>query len=114
MVQFVRFSYYKTANRTAPCGVVRCGAILLALRCSYAILRAVLVLFLRFVRFMQFDEHLYIYIYIYIYIYRAFSSKNANILPFNISKSYFINFNIPLYNKSDIKHPIFFFTTSFK
>ena len=25
----MRFSYYKTANRTAPCGVVRCGAILL-------------------------------------------------------------------------------------
>ena len=62
----MRFSYYKTANRTAPCGVVRCGAILLALRCSYAILRAVLVRFLRFVQFMQFDEHLYIYIYIYI------------------------------------------------
>ena len=40
-VQFVRFSYYKTANRTAPCGVVRCGAILLAVQCSYAILRAV-------------------------------------------------------------------------
>ena len=37
----MRFSYYKTANRTAPCGVVRC---------SYAILRAVLVRFLRFVR----------------------------------------------------------------
>ena len=27
-MRFVRFSYYKTANRTAPCGVVRCGAIM--------------------------------------------------------------------------------------
>ena len=33
-VQFVRFSYYKTANRTAPCGVVRCGAVHYYLRCS--------------------------------------------------------------------------------
>ena len=53
-VQFVRFSYYKTANRTAPCGVVRCGALLLAVRCDYAILRMVLV---RFLRFVQFGEH---------------------------------------------------------
>ena len=43
-MRFVRFSYYKTANRTAPCGVVRCG---------YAILRAVLV------RFLRFGEHPY-------------------------------------------------------
>ena len=35
----MRFSYYKTANRTAPCGVVRCG---------YAILWTILVQFLRF------------------------------------------------------------------
>ena len=45
MVQFVRFSYYKTANRTAPCSVVRCSAILLAVRCGYAILRAVFVIY---------------------------------------------------------------------
>ena len=54
MVQFVRFSYYKIANRTAPCGVVRCSAILLAVRCSaillavrcgYAILWAVFVIY---------------------------------------------------------------------
>ena len=51
MVRFVRFSYYKTANRTAPCGVVRCG---------YAILQAVLVQFLWFVQFMRFGEHPYI------------------------------------------------------
>ena len=56
-VWFVRFSYYKTANRTAPCGVVRCGALLLAVRCGYAILRTILVRFLWFVRFMRFDEH---------------------------------------------------------
>ena len=56
MVRFVRFSYYKTANRTAPCGVVQCGALLLAVRYGYAILRAVLV---RFLRFMQFVEHPY-------------------------------------------------------
>ena len=31
-MQFVRFSYYKTANRTTPCGVVQCGVILLAVR----------------------------------------------------------------------------------
>ena len=35
-VQFMWFSYYKIANRTAPCGVVRC---------DYAILLAVLVHF---------------------------------------------------------------------
>ena len=52
----MRFSYYKTANRTAPCGVVRCGVLLLAVRCGYAILQAVLVRFLGFVRF---DEHPY-------------------------------------------------------
>ena len=56
-VRFVRFSYYKTANRTAPCDVVRCGALLLAVRYDYAILRAVLVRFLRLVRFMRFGEH---------------------------------------------------------
>ena len=44
----MRFSYYKTANLTAPCGVVRCDTILLAVRCGYAILQAVLVRFLRF------------------------------------------------------------------
>ena len=33
------FSYYKTTNRTAPCGVVRCDALLLTMRCGYAILR---------------------------------------------------------------------------
>ena len=49
-VRFVRFSYYKTANCTAPCGVVQCG---------YAILRMILMRFLRFVRFMRFDEHPY-------------------------------------------------------
>ena len=57
MVRFVRFFYYKTANRTAPCGVVRCGALLLAVQCGYAILRAALVRFLWFVRFMRFGKH---------------------------------------------------------
>ena len=28
----MRFSYYKTANHIAPCGVVQCGTILLAVR----------------------------------------------------------------------------------
>ena len=51
MAWFVRFSYYKTANRTAPCGVVRCGARLLAVRCGYAILQVILM------RFVQFGEH---------------------------------------------------------
>ena len=36
VVRFVRFSYYKTANRTAPCGVVhyylRYGAVMLFYR----------------------------------------------------------------------------------
>ena len=32
VVRFVQFSYYKTANRTAPCGVVQCDALLLAVR----------------------------------------------------------------------------------
>ena len=44
----MRFSYYKIANRTAPCSVVRCGALLLAVQCCYAILQAVLMRFLRF------------------------------------------------------------------
>ena len=52
-VRFVRFSYYKTANYTAPCGLVRCGALLLAVLYGYAILQAVLM------RFMQFGEHPY-------------------------------------------------------
>ena len=47
-MRFVRFSYYKTANHTTPCGVVRYGTLLLAVQCGYAILRAVLVRFLRF------------------------------------------------------------------
>ena len=59
MVRFVQFSYYKTANRTAPCGAMRCSAIFLAERCGYAILQAVLVWILRFVRFMRFGEHLH-------------------------------------------------------
>ena len=50
----MRFSYYKAANRTAPCGVVRCGALLLVMRYGYTILWAVLV---RFLRFMWFGEH---------------------------------------------------------
>ena len=50
----MRFSYYKTANRTTPCGVVRCNALLLVVRYGYTILRAILV---RFLRFMQFGEH---------------------------------------------------------
>ena len=57
MVLFVWFSYYKTANHIASCGMMRCGALLLAVRCSYAILWVVLVRFLQFVRFMQFGEH---------------------------------------------------------
>ena len=52
-MRFVWFSYYKTANCTAPCGVVQCGALLLVVRCGYAILRAILVRFLRFVRFAE-------------------------------------------------------------
>ena len=52
-MRFVRFSYYKTANRTAH--AVWCSAV----RCGYAILQAVLMWFLRFVRFMRFGEHPY-------------------------------------------------------
>ena len=50
----MRFSYYKTVNRTAPCGVVQCDAILLTVRCGYSILRAVLVRFLRFGCYVNF------------------------------------------------------------
>ena len=53
---FVRFSYYKTANCTTPYGVMQCSALLLAVRCGYAILQAILV---RFLWFMRFDKHLY-------------------------------------------------------
>ena len=52
-MRFVQFSYYKTANRNVPCGVMRCGILLLAVRCSYTILQVVLV------RFFQFGEHPY-------------------------------------------------------
>ena len=34
VVRFVWFSYHKTANRTTSCGVVRCDALLLAVRCT--------------------------------------------------------------------------------
>ena len=54
-MRFVQFSYYKTANRTTPCGVVWCGALLLVMRCGYVILRTVLV------QFVQFGEHSYIH-----------------------------------------------------
>ena len=33
-VRFVRFSYYKTANHTAPCGVVRCSVVQYYLWCG--------------------------------------------------------------------------------
>ena len=55
-MQFVRFSYYKIAIRTAPCSVVQCGVLLVVVQCDYAILLAVLV---RFLRFVWFDEHPY-------------------------------------------------------
>ena len=35
VVRFVQFSYYKTANRTAPCDVVQCGALLLVVQCGF-------------------------------------------------------------------------------
>ena len=36
-MQFVRFSYYKTANHTAPCGVVQCTITCGAVRlCHFA------------------------------------------------------------------------------
>ena len=47
----MQFSYYKTINCTTPRGVVQCSVLLLAIRCDYIILRAVLV------RFMWFGEH---------------------------------------------------------
>ena len=53
-MRFVRFSYYKIANRIAPCGAVRCTITCGAVRCGYTILRAVLV---RLVRFIRFGEH---------------------------------------------------------
>ena len=60
MVQFVQFSYYKTTNCTAPCGVVQCGALLPAVQCNYAILWVVLEWFLQFVWFMRFGEYPYL------------------------------------------------------
>ena len=54
-VRFMRFFYYKITNYTAPCGAVRCGAV----RCDYAILQAILIRFLLFVRFMRFGKHSY-------------------------------------------------------
>ena len=46
------------------CGVlllaVWCDAILLVVRCDYAILQAILVRFLWFVQFMQFGKHPYV------------------------------------------------------
>ena len=54
-MQFVRFSYYKIANRTAPCGVVRCGAVQYYLQCD-----AIMPFCGRYLRFMRFAEHPYI------------------------------------------------------
>ena len=54
MVRFVRFSYYKI---TTPCGAVRCDALLFVVRFNYAILRMVLVQFLRFMWFVWFGKH---------------------------------------------------------
>ena len=62
-MRFVRFSYYKTANRTAPCGVLRCGARLFAMRCGYAILQAILVRFLRFGVHTHTNTHKHTYTY---------------------------------------------------
>ena len=47
---------------------------------------------------------------IYWFFIRAFLLKLLKILAFIISKSYFINFNIPLYNIPNIKNFIFFIT----
>ena len=63
-MRFVRFSYYKTTNHIAPCDMMQCGAVWCnitcgAVRCGYALLQAVLVWFLQFVRFMWFGEHPY-------------------------------------------------------
>ena len=80
----MRFSYYKTANRTTPCGVVRCSALLFAVRCSYAILRVVLVQFLRFVQFMRFGEHPYHTAYTNIKNHEL----NTHIYTLTISKHY--------------------------
>ena len=55
-MRFVWFSYYKTTNRTTPCGMVRYSALLLAVQCGYVILRAILVQFLQFVWFIRFGE----------------------------------------------------------
>ena len=59
MVWFMRFSYYKTANRTVPCGVVRCGALLLAIQCGYAILQAILMRFMRLMRFERYEVSIF-------------------------------------------------------
>ena len=83
-MRFLRFSYYKTANRTTPCGVVRCSALLFAVRCSYAILRVVLVQFLRFVQFMRFGEHPYHTAYTNIKNHEL----NTHIYTLTISKHY--------------------------
>ena len=53
-MRFVRFSYYKTTNRTASCGVVWCDALLLAVQLYHFAGGLV-----QFVRFMQFGEHPY-------------------------------------------------------
>ena len=53
-VRFVRFSYYKTANHTAPCSMVWYDALLLAVWLYHFAGGLV-----QFVRFMQFGEHPY-------------------------------------------------------
>ena len=50
-VRFMQFFYYKIVNYTTPCGAVQCIVLLLAVQFDYAILRVILVRFLRFVRF---------------------------------------------------------------
>ena len=73
----MRFSYYKTANCTAPCGVVWYSALLLVVRCGYAILRAVLV---QFLWFMRFGEHSYLHLSTALLIKKfSVSTKQANL-----------------------------------
>ena len=33
-MRFVRFSYYKTTNRIAPCGMMQCGAVRCNITCG--------------------------------------------------------------------------------
>ena len=75
---FVRFSYYKTANYTAPCVIVRCGC---------AILQVILMRFLLFMQFVRFGKHPY-----FMVLLKLLWSSKRDIRDFSLACGMFVFF----------------------